>query len=435
MMIFQDIPSLNISFSAYTWDESWILPYESIYSLVHKFSVLNLINLSECKKLFKPENTHEKTITELGGKLSLNKLTEIIGMGSSLDKNMVYKIIHQADREWLFSPYLRTCPICWKLGFHSTFHQVMIVTKCPIHQMDLSIIACKSCGSSEQYENIKYISNRSDGDPYTCTKCGMKLWHPYDDIGDSPRRNLLTITVGQKEILDALYDWLIASAQAAPFGTNLKRWESMAGLLFLPAPIGMAPHQKSIYKLRGHEIPLYRGNIIGLQPPCTVTCSNRRDTIRSVVQHGLKPGIKKLSCIVPAVQTTSHSSMIPESSARMQKMAFRQGFDRYINQYGGTFPRFFWLISTGDVRDRLIKPCGGNPARTVIPRFALGHLPIYFGGEIGKNVLGLIIRTNMPTGSICSWSRCLRTIMFKTNGSLYGYLHLSVIGHFKNVCY
>ncbi len=287
MMILQDVPSIGLVDSSYTWDESWVLPYESIWSMIHKFSALNMISLSECKKLFKLDEIHREVITELGGKLSLIKLTKILGMGSGLDKNLVHEIIHSSDRAWLLSPYLRSCHICFGHGYHSVFHQITVIKKCPIHQTELTITVCKSCGSGDRYDSLNTSAIQMSNSPYTCAKCGRKHWHPYDDIDTSPRRKLLVMTVEQTAKLDALHKWFVASAWIAPYGTDMKRWDCMAGMLSFPAPIGMMPHRKSIYRLRGHEIQILRGQIIGLKPPESLTCSGGRKTTHSVVQYGL----------------------------------------------------------------------------------------------------------------------------------------------------
>lgn len=287
MMILQEEPRCDSNYIGYTWDESWLLPYESIRSLLHKFSALNRISLHECKKLFKPESGVED-ITELGSKLSLRKLTGIIGVGGNLDSHLVHRIIHPADMPSLLSPYLRTCPICSAHGFHSIFHQVLPIEKCPIHQMGLIITTCGACGSYEMYDSMKIAAGKYSGSPCACAKCGEILWQPYDHTIDSPKRNLLNITADQKARLDALYDWLIASARIVPYGTSMKRWEGMSDLLSKPAPIGKVPHKKSIYQLRGHEVMAYRGMIIGMPPPDAITVSARKDTTYAVVQYGFK---------------------------------------------------------------------------------------------------------------------------------------------------
>lgn len=299
MMIFQDVPEIDSRCSGYTWDESWMLPYESIWSLMHKFSALNLISLLECKKLFTSDYAHGKVITELGGKLSLSKMVEVLGMGSGLDKNLVHEIVYSSDRPWLLSPYLRSCQTCLRHGYHSVFHQITTIKKCPIHQIELTVIACKSCGSSNQYGSLNINVSKLGTSSYACAKCGRKYWHPYDDTSSSQDRGLLVMTVEQVTKLDALHKWLVASAQIAPYGTDLRRWEGMAGMISFPAPIGMISHKKTIYKLRGHEISIFRQNITGLRPPNSITCLVRRDTTQSTVQYGFKDRFQKTETHYP----------------------------------------------------------------------------------------------------------------------------------------
>lgn len=288
MMILQAVPRSDSSGIGYTWDESWILPYESIWSLVHKFAMLNRISLADCKTLFKPESNKGEGITELGCKLSSQKLAGTIGLGASLDRNLVHVIVHPTDRQWLLSPYLRSCQACFALGFHSIFHQVTSITKCPIHHENLLAAICEVCGSHELYDCMGAVVGKYGGGPHTCAKCGNKLWKPYDNSGDLPHRNLLSITPEQKATLDDLYDWFTASARLAPYGANLKRWEAMAEMLTSSAPLGLIPHKKSIYNIRGHEIQIFRGHITGLRPPNSLSCSLRSDMSCSITQYGLK---------------------------------------------------------------------------------------------------------------------------------------------------
>lgn len=289
-MILQDAPRSDSNGIGYTWDESWILPYESILSLMYKFSVLNQISLFDCKTLFKSESTMDGSVTELGCRLSSKKLTRIIGLGTALDRNLVHGIVHPADRSWLLSPYLRSCPICSALGFHSIFHQVMPISKCPIHQENLTVTKCKACGSHGVYDSMRTAAGKYIGSTYACAKCGKKFWQLYDETIDSPQRNMLSITTEQKTKLDALYNWLTASAQAAPYGTNLKRWEAMSGLLTLPMPIGRVPHKKSIRQLRGREIMAYRGIVVGMPPPDSIANSIKTHTTHVVAQYGFMAG-------------------------------------------------------------------------------------------------------------------------------------------------
>jgi len=259
MMIIQETQHKH----QYTWDKSWVLPYESIWSLLRKFSVLNQISLSECKNLFKPDRARGGQITELGLRLCLEKVTRIIGLGTSLDLNLVHGIVHSADRAWLVSPNLRSCRICLKHGYHSIFHQITLVRKCPIHQIDLMT---------------------SDWESGACAAPGYsmheaRLWFPYNDSNGSAERNLLVLGDDKKAALDDLYEWFFASSKIAGFGADLERW---AGKGDRSAP------RKSRYKRRMAEIPALRGCITGRRPPQSVICSLKDDTLRTVTQYGFR---------------------------------------------------------------------------------------------------------------------------------------------------
>lgn len=286
MMIQERQPSA-LSGSGYTWDESWILPYESIRSLIHKFAALNQISLPECKRLFRPERG-EEGITELGTKLSLEKVSRIIGLGTNLEMNLVDKLVHPTDRLSLVSAYLRTCPICSRHQFHSAFHQILSIKRCPVHLTELGLTTCGACGAHQMYKDLDFAIGKYSVTPCVCAECGQRLWHPYDDAIDSSMRNLLVLTVEQKKNLDALNSWIRTAARTAACGASLERWESMSRLLFLPPPIGMVPHKKSISQIRGAEIMASRGMNIGAIPPAPIVNSTRGNTTSALVQYGFR---------------------------------------------------------------------------------------------------------------------------------------------------
>lgn len=287
MMILQEQQPNVPSGSGYTWDESWILPYESIRSLIHKFAALNQISLPECIRLFRSEKG-EEGISELGIKLSLDKVSRTIGHGTALEINLVDNLVHPTDRLSLVSPYLRTCPICTRHHFHSVLHQILSIRMCPVHFVELSLTTCSACGAHQMYKDLSFSVGKYSATPCICGKCGQRLWQPYDNAIDSSQRNLLVLTNEQKAKLDDLYEWLTATAEIAACSASLKRWESMSGLLFFPPPIGMIPHRRSIYQIRGLEIMAYRGTVIGQNPPFPIPYTVKKGTTYSVAQYGLR---------------------------------------------------------------------------------------------------------------------------------------------------
>jgi hypothetical protein len=262
-MILQELQHKHASHTQYTWDRSWVLPYESIWSLLHKFSVLNRISFSECKSLFKSNRARGGRVTELGLSLCEQKLTRVIGQGSPLDLNLMHRIVHPNDRASLVSANLRSCRICLRHGYHSIFHQITLIKRCPIHQIDLiksdwESGACASPGSGEHEAH---------------------LWSPYGDSKSSAERNLLDLADDQRAALDDLYEWFFASSKIAGCGTSLKRW----------ACTGDRPTPRThTYERSMAEIPVLRGCITGLRPPESVVCSLRGGTLRAVAQYGYR---------------------------------------------------------------------------------------------------------------------------------------------------
>ena len=94
--------------TSYTWNNSYVLPYESEWSICSKFCYLNGLNIREYKhyknKIYKPPTTY-----------NIAMLRDIY-FSRSLHK------------------YVHVCPKCIKYGYHSVFHQSSLFSHCFIHK-------------------------------------------------------------------------------------------------------------------------------------------------------------------------------------------------------------------------------------------------------------------------------------------------------------
>lgn len=126
----------------FTWDDDWVRPFESSYSVFRNIAKINGFhpNNGLLKKLI---HTSTATFDEFYGAVpfsnygrtqAVSKFNTLIGT----DKNVC--LPPQMDKyanETLLSHKLRGCPECLKLGFHSWMYQHKIIDRCPIHGVKL----------------------------------------------------------------------------------------------------------------------------------------------------------------------------------------------------------------------------------------------------------------------------------------------------------
>jgi len=198
----------------YTWSRNWVAPYESFWSILHKFAYFNIIYLQDVDALF--DNTSipdaaillaEWNLHSISSKVfDENKLCRILDLKpTELQHTVLTSIIPKNDIE-LLTPYdgLRYCPECIAHGYHNIFHQIYLIDECPIHQIKLTE-KCPKCKQGLPYslKNIKKI------EPYACPSCKYVLRIPFrkDTEIDKYRLNGLTIDEFQIDKLNSIFNW------------------------------------------------------------------------------------------------------------------------------------------------------------------------------------------------------------------------------------
>jgi len=143
------------------------LPYESLYSALSRLAWRNVTRFTEIYTLLMGYRMSGRKVS-MNGKLwnepgiiprSFN--WHIDGIGLQL-------ISAFGGAEELFlAKRLRICPICFEHGYHSPFHQLLILRSCPIHDCMLTE-NCLSCGHELP---LFMLSKESIDRPYICNKC------------------------------------------------------------------------------------------------------------------------------------------------------------------------------------------------------------------------------------------------------------------------
>jgi hypothetical protein len=114
--------------------------------------------------VFKPE-TNLLTQAIFRNKVSIKVFKDIFGLSDTQVKYSTIEAYDSMDR--YESEYLRYCPACLSMGFHSPFHQIRIFARCMIHG-ELLVTQCVHCRRKIPYS----FQNGESFHPFGCPSCG-----------------------------------------------------------------------------------------------------------------------------------------------------------------------------------------------------------------------------------------------------------------------
>ena len=147
---FQKDTTDNPHLRSYTWRDSWIRPFESLYSVFNTFKSLNafysdvtavnILSNNRCKSitshLTKSLYNHpcEKKIN---GSYSCKGERSIAEAFSGDVENNKFPYLNEKAMLLIFSNRYKYCPLCEKIGYHSWLYQHKQLKICPIHNKTL----------------------------------------------------------------------------------------------------------------------------------------------------------------------------------------------------------------------------------------------------------------------------------------------------------
>lgn len=139
-------PSVN-------WGRGQLMQYESVASFCARFSTFNGLSLEQTKQFF----------TELFGKpwsLDTSQIVNARQVARLLDEPVsvvgtIYPTGIYAGRKGVFKEYLPIeydlyvpfCRSCIMVGYHSSFHELLFLEKCPFHQEEMQEMRCLGSGA------------------------------------------------------------------------------------------------------------------------------------------------------------------------------------------------------------------------------------------------------------------------------------------------
>lgn len=194
---------------SFCWRESLVNRYESLWSLLHKFALLNSIEAKDLRDIFafkyNRENVnawkwrHRDDLRCFWG-LDASKLTLTLNNNEKLINESVVSAFVKENEVLKFScENLKFCKKCLKSGFHSSLYQLLFINRCPVHEADL-ITKCPKCKNNIPYK----FDNIAFKNPYKCPKCKLSFCPTLTKIGCQ-----LPKIDGREEALTLIGGWLI----------------------------------------------------------------------------------------------------------------------------------------------------------------------------------------------------------------------------------
>ena len=151
------------------------IPYESIYSVICRFGLFNVVKGGSLVKIIKQHcgsqhsrARHFKNLAHIES-VGMAGLQDLFGLSSQQAKFLFLTPAYIGSDRHVASE-LRYCPICLSQGRHYTLFQYELIETCPVHAIDL-LNHCQHCAATMSYDFnatlFKYL--------YGCWHCGRQL--------------------------------------------------------------------------------------------------------------------------------------------------------------------------------------------------------------------------------------------------------------------
>jgi len=156
------------------------IPYESVYSIICRFSLFNVITGGALIKIIQQYcgagpawRYRSKNLAHIGS-VRNDGLQKLLGLHPwQVESMFLTPTFVKSDRH--VALVLRFCPACLAQGRHYTLFQYQLMDTCPVHGIGL-LGQCPQCGASTSYEMHAKLFKH----PYGCWRCGRQLGAPRD---------------------------------------------------------------------------------------------------------------------------------------------------------------------------------------------------------------------------------------------------------------
>ncbi|WP_454870251.1 TniQ family protein [Pseudomonas lini] len=154
--------------------------YESVYSILCRFSLFNVITGGPLVKIIQQHcgrgtarRRHFKNLSHIES-VRIDGLQELLGLRPwQVESMFLTPTFVKSDKH--VASVLRFCPACLAQGRHYTLFQYELMDACPVHGIGL-LSQCPQCAASTSYELHANLLKH----PYGCWRCGRQLGAPRD---------------------------------------------------------------------------------------------------------------------------------------------------------------------------------------------------------------------------------------------------------------
>jgi hypothetical protein len=207
---------------SYCWRKDLVSSYESLWSLLNKFALLNFTGAKEIREIIAKDQgkdiytfwrwNNRADLRYLNG-IDIPKLANIFNTSEKeIKAGAVTTFLKQDEIQSLISNVLRFCSKCLKAGFHSTFYQLLFFKNCPFHEERFTT-KCPKCK-----KELPFRLDRSTFEkPYGCPQCRTVFCKKLLKIGCH-----LPLVKGREEKLELINNWLIERVSSQTLELSVK---------------------------------------------------------------------------------------------------------------------------------------------------------------------------------------------------------------------
>jgi hypothetical protein len=164
---------------SYCWRSHWQTGYDSAFSLLSKFSLLNGLTASQIATLFISPKCGRKRalVRQLNIDLRDPVVFDLPAIAQFCETAVEtvtsgFVVGRFAASALESSDTLRYCVECLHRGFHSPLYQLKFIPRCPIHHLPLRQ-SCQYCGGIIPYR----LTTAALKAPFACVHC-QEDWAP-----------------------------------------------------------------------------------------------------------------------------------------------------------------------------------------------------------------------------------------------------------------
>ena len=199
---------MSANHNSLCWRPDWLIPFESLWSLLKKFTYLNAAGYGDLRELVGRAKSERNSPSGEQLRCDLNSFAAVdheklnnllrIDPNQTLQATALAYIKHE-EIVVLTTNQLRYCSACMKAGFHTAIHQLLFLSHCPIHNSPL-VTRCPECGSFAPRYTLASVTARRRTN---CDNC-------FDSFAENFRLgiNLRLTHDSQSRELPELSSWL-----------------------------------------------------------------------------------------------------------------------------------------------------------------------------------------------------------------------------------